>query len=93
LQKKSGKQHEGIVAGCIKPMSDKNFQEVVKRLKRSVEDQKNRKANVSIEDQLKVLRKERERQIQIDQVYQHRKETAAKQLREGMKEIKDKLNL
>ncbi len=74
-------------------MSNENFQEVVERLKRSVEDQKNKKANISLEDQLKVLRQERERQIQIDQVYQRRKETAAKQLREGMKEIRDKLDL
>ncbi len=68
-----------------------SFQEVVKRLKRSVEDQENKKANISIEQQLKILRKERERQIQIDQEYQRRKENAARQLQEGMKEFKDNI--
>jgi hypothetical protein len=71
-------------------MSNTNFQEIVKRLKRSVQDQKHKKANIPLEDQLKIIRKERERQIQIEQEYQRRKENAAKQLQEGMKEFKDK---
>jgi len=32
-----------------------------------------------------------ERQIEIDQEYQRRKENAARQLQEGMKEFKDKI--
>ncbi|PWI46941.1 hypothetical protein CEE45_14240 [Candidatus Heimdallarchaeota archaeon B3_Heim] len=71
-------------------MSNTNFQEIVKRLKRSVEEQKQRKSDIPVEDQLKVVRQERERQIQIDQEYQRRKENAAKQLHEGMKELRDR---
>lgn len=71
-------------------MSNTNFQEIVKRLKRSVEDQKQKKSDIAVEDQLKVIRQERERQIQIDQEYQRRKENAAKQLHEGMKELRDR---
>ncbi len=71
-------------------MSNTNFQEIVKRLKRSVEDQKQKKSDTPVEDQLKVIRQERERQIQIEQEYQRRKENAAKQLHEGMKELRDR---
>ena len=71
-------------------MSNTNFQEIVERLKQSVEDQKQKKADVSLDDQLKIIRNERERQIQIDQEYQRRKENAARQLQEGMKEFRDK---
>ena len=72
-------------------MSNTNFQEIVKRLKRSVEDQKYKKADITLEDQLKIVRNERERQVQIEEEYQRRKENAAKQLQEGMKELKDKI--
>ncbi|MHA1993576.1 MAG: hypothetical protein ACW97Z_03480 [Candidatus Hodarchaeales archaeon] len=72
-------------------MSNTNFQEIVKRLKRSVEDQKYKKADITLEDQLKIVRNERERQVQIEQEYQRRKENAAKQLQEGMKELKDQI--
>ncbi len=71
-------------------MSNTNFQEIVKRLKRSVADQKQKKSDIAVEDQLKVIRQERERQIQTDQEYQRRKENAAKQLHEGMKELRDR---
>ncbi|MHA1977464.1 MAG: hypothetical protein ACW98F_08455 [Candidatus Hodarchaeales archaeon] len=72
-------------------MSNTNFQEIVERLKRSVEDQKQKKEEMPLEDQLKILRNERERQIQIDQEYQRRKDNAARQLQEGMKQLKDKI--
>ncbi len=72
-------------------MSNTNFQEIVKRLKRSVEDQKYKKADITLEDQLKIVRNERERQVQIEEEYQRRKENAAKQLQEGMKELKDQI--
>lgn len=73
-------------------MSNNSFQEIVKKLKRSVEDQKHKNAEISVEDQLKIIRHERERQIQIDQEYQRRKEKAAKQLQEGMRELRDKIS-
>ena len=68
-------------------MTNSNFQDIVKKLKKSVKDQK--QANIPIEDQMKVIRRERERQERIDQEYKKRKEAAARELIEGMKALKD----
>ncbi len=66
----------------------KNFQEVAKKLRKSVEEQKHKKADVPVEVQLKVIRRERERQEEIDLEYQKRKEKAALDLFRGMKELR-----
>ena len=68
-------------------LSNPNFQDIVKKLKKSVKDQN--QANIPIEDQMKVIRRERERQERIDQEYKKRKEAAARELIEGMKALKD----
>ena len=68
-------------------MSNSSFQKIVKKLKKSVKDQE--QGSIPIEDQMKILRQERERQEQIDQEYQRRKEVAAKELLEGMKALKE----
>ena len=70
-------------------MSNSNFQDVVERLKQSVKDQTKRKEEISLEDQLKLIRNERERQERIDEEYKRRKEEAAKQLIKGMRDLKD----
>lgn len=70
-------------------MSNSNFQDVIERLKRSVKDQTKGKEEISLEDQLKIIRSERERQERIDQEYQRRKAEAAKQLIKGMRELKE----
>ena len=46
-------------------------------------------ANVPIEDQMKVIRREKERQERIDKEYKRRKEAAAREIIEGMKAFKD----
>jgi hypothetical protein len=68
-------------------LSNSNFQDIVEKLKKSVKDQN--QANIPIEDQMKVIRRERERQERIDQEYSKRKEAAARELIEGMKALKD----
>ncbi|MHA1940249.1 MAG: hypothetical protein ACXACP_09735 [Candidatus Hodarchaeales archaeon] len=70
-------------------MSNSNFQDVIKRLKRSVKDQAKGKGEVSLEDQLKLIRNERERQERINQEYKRRKEEAAKRLMKGMRDLKE----
>ena len=70
-------------------MSNSNFQDVIKRLKRSVKDHSKGKEEISLEDQLKVIRSERERQERIDQEYQRRKEEAAERLIKGMRDLKE----
>lgn len=67
-----------------------NFQEVAKKLKKSVEEQKQKKADIPVEAQLKIIRRERERQAEIDQEYQKRKDQAALDLLKGMKELREK---
>jgi hypothetical protein len=70
-----------------RPQQMKNFQEVAKKLKRTVDEQRHKKADIPIEVQLKVIRRERERQAEIDQEYQIRKDKAALDLLRGMKEL------
>ncbi len=74
-------------------MSNSNFQDVIKRLKDSVKDQSKGKGDVSLEDQLKILRNERERQERIDMEYKRRKEEAAKELIKGMRDLKEQSEL
>ena len=73
-------------AGC--PLKMENFQEVAKKLKRSVEEQKQKKADIPVEAQLKIIRRERERQAEIDQEYQKRKDQAVLDLIRGMEELR-----
>ena len=66
-----------------------NFQKVAKKLKKSLEDQKQKKADIPVEVQLKVIRRERERQDEIDQEYKARKDKARLDLLRGMKELRE----
>lgn len=75
------------IIGCYMNMSNSSFQKIVKKLKKSVKDQE--RASIPIEDQMKILRQERERKEQIDQEYARRKKKAAKELLEGMKALKE----
>ena len=70
-----------------RPQKMKNFQEVAKKLKKTVYEQKHKKADIPVEAQLKVIRRERERQAEIDQEYQKRKDKAVVDLIRGMKEL------
>ena len=67
-------------------MSNSNFQEIVKKLKKSVKEQE--QENIPIEEQMKLLRLERERQEEIDQEYQRRKEAASERLLQGLESLK-----
>ncbi len=49
-----------------------NFQEIAEKLKRSVKEQRQKKADIPVEAQLKIMRRERERQAEIDQEYRKR---------------------
>jgi hypothetical protein len=73
--------------GRLRKMS--NFQEIAKKLKQSIDEQKLKKADIPVEAQLKVIRRERERQAEIDQEYQKRKDQAAMDLLRGMKELRE----
>ena len=63
-----------------------NFQEVAKKLKETVDEQRHR--NVPVEAQMKVIRRERERQAEIDEEYQKRKDKAVLDLLQGMKDLR-----
>ena len=66
-----------------------NFQEVAKKLKKSVEEQRHKKADIPVDEQLKIFRRERERQAEIDREYRKRKEAAALELLRGLELLQD----
>ena len=66
-----------------------NFQEVAKKLKKSVEEQRQKKAEIPVADQLKIIRRERERQAQIEREYRKRKEDPALELLRGLELLQD----
>ena len=66
-----------------------NFQEVAKKLKKSVEEQRQKKSEIPVETQLKIIRRERERQAEIEREYRKRKEDAALKLLQGLEFLQD----
>ena len=64
-----------------------NFQEIAEKLKRSVKEQGQK--DIPVEAQLKIMRRERERQAEIDQEYRKRKEQAALDLLRGLEELRE----
>ena len=71
-----------------RPQKMSNFQKVAKKLKETVEEQNQKKVDIPVEAQLKVIRRERERQVEINQEYQKRKDNAKLELLKGMKELR-----
>lgn len=86
IDKKCINCSQSILKGCHINMSNSNFQEIVKKLKKSVKEQE--QENIPIEEQMKLLRLERERQEEIDQEYQRRKEAASERLLQGLESLK-----
>ena len=72
-----------------RPQKMENFQEIAEKLKRSVKEQRQKKADIPVEAQLKIMRRERERQAEIDQEYRKRKEQAAMDLLRGLEELRE----